>query len=43
MWGEKASSLTIKPELFNRWEDDEGVVNRINALAEGLKHIINTR
>jgi NAD(P)H-dependent FMN reductase len=37
LWGEKASILTIKPELFNRWEDDEETVNRIDAVAERLK------
>ncbi len=36
LWGEEASSLIIKPELFNRWEDDEETVKRIDAIAERL-------
>lgn len=37
LWGEETSSLEIKPELFNRWEDDAEIVKRIEAVAESLK------
>jgi hypothetical protein len=38
IWGDKAHSLTITPELFSRWEDDAGTVDKIEAVAEKLKN-----
>ncbi|MBC8498625.1 flavodoxin family protein [Candidatus Bathyarchaeota archaeon] len=43
LWGDKARSLVIRPELFNRWEDNEETVNRVDAIVEKLKQSENTR
>ncbi len=39
IWGDKAHSLTITPELFSRWEDDADTVKKIEAAAEKLNKI----
>jgi len=36
LWGDKAHSLIITPELFNKWEDDPQTVAKIEAAAEKL-------
>jgi len=36
MWGEKAHTLSITPELFRRWEDDPETVARIKAAGKKL-------
>ena len=40
LWGEKTHNLVIKPELFNRWEDDSEIVKRIDVVAEKLKMVL---
>ncbi len=42
LWGEEAHSLAIKPELFNRWEDDEVTMKRIEVASELLKTRLST-
>jgi multimeric flavodoxin WrbA len=39
MLGEAAHELTIKPEMFRRWEDDPAAVAAVEAAAEKLKGI----
>ena len=36
MWGEKAHTLSITPELFRKWEDDPETVARIKAAGKKL-------
>jgi multimeric flavodoxin WrbA len=36
MWGEKAHTLPITPELFRKWEDDPETVARIKAAGKKL-------
>jgi hypothetical protein len=42
MWGDKAHTLTITPELFTKWEDDASVVKKVTAVAEKLRKIVVT-
>lgn len=41
LWGEKAHSLVIQQDLFNKWEDDPVMVGRINQVAEKLTKLDN--
>ena len=40
IWGDKAHTLTITPELFSRWEDDAKAVAKVAATAEKLRKIV---
>ncbi len=42
IWGDKARTLTITPELFPRWEDRPETVAQVEAAAEKL-HMYQTR
>ncbi len=42
IWGDKARSLTINPELFRTWEDHPQTVAKIEATAEKLRNPITT-
>ena len=42
MWGDKARTLTITPELVRRWEDRPETVARVEAAAEKLRDAIPT-
>lgn len=39
LWGEESHTLTITPEMFNRWEDDPKTLKRIDTVAEQLRLI----
>ena len=39
LWGDKAFTLTITPELFSRWEDDAETVAKVEAASEKLRNI----
>jgi hypothetical protein len=39
LWGDKAHTLAITPELFSRWEDDSETIAKIEAAAEKLRRI----
>ncbi len=38
LWGDKAHTLRITPELFRRWEDDPETVAEVETAAEKLKN-----
>ena len=42
IWGDKAHTLTITPELFRRWEDDVEAVAKVAAAAEKLRKVVAT-
>jgi len=42
IWGDKAHTLTITPELFHRWEDDAETVAKVAASAEKLRKVAAT-
>ena len=42
MWGDKAHTLTITPELFTKWEDDAKAVEKVDGVAEKLRKIVVT-
>jgi multimeric flavodoxin WrbA len=39
MWGDKARTLTITPDLFRRWEDRPETMTKIEAAVEKLKNL----
>ena len=42
LWGDKAYTLTITPELFSRWEDNAETVAKVETAAEKLRKIVAT-
>jgi len=42
LWGDKAYTLTITPELFRRWEDDVEAVAKVTTAAEKLRKVVAT-
>jgi len=42
IWGDKARTLAITPELFRRWEDRPETVAKVEAAAEKLRETIPT-
>jgi NAD(P)H-dependent FMN reductase len=40
IWGEKASTLPITPDLFRKWEDLPETVDQIEAAAEKLRNAV---
>ncbi len=42
IWGDKARTLAITPELFRRWEDRPETVAKVEAAAEKLRDTIPT-
>ena len=40
LWGNKAHSLTITPELFNKWEDNPETVAKIEVAVEKLSQLL---
>ena len=41
LWGEKTSTLSITPELYQKWEDSSETVDKIEAAAEKLKKTLS--
>jgi len=39
IWGDKARTLTITPDLFRRWEDRPETVTKIEAAVEKLRNV----
>lgn len=42
VWGEKARTLEITPELFHRWEDEADTVAAVEAAAAKLRDLVPT-
>jgi len=42
IWSYKAHTLTITPNLFHRWEDDNQTVVKVSAAAEKLRKVVAT-
>lgn len=42
IWSAKAHTLTITPDLFRRWEDDDQTVIKVSAAAEKLRKVVAT-
>jgi hypothetical protein len=41
LWGDKTSTLSITPELYQKWEDSFEIVDKIEAAAEKLKKTLS--
>ena len=42
LWGEKTHALSITPELFQKWEEQPAIVDKIESAAEKLRKILST-